>query len=307
MRKIIIDADGGTDDFLALLWLLKAEEWGEVKIEGIICTMGNTTLQHVERNTVRLLETAKRTDIPIYRGTKYQLILPNGSPRRSHGSDGFGDLEWDKEPDTSIISDVPASVAIRNIVDKHPNEISIICVGPLTNLALAIKLYDDIIPKIKDVWIMGGNYTGRGNVTQSAEHNFYVDPEAASIVLECIESPIYILPWETCLESRISTEWRHQQLGDSTPELEMVSKAEKALPRFKNPMWVSCDTFLIYCFLNPEKHITKKTPHHARVELHGNFTRGQVVLDHLRKNDHNVEIIEEFDTELFKKSLLKLK
>ncbi|KAJ8966093.1 hypothetical protein NQ317_008768 [Molorchus minor] len=179
-----------------------------------------------------------------------------------------------------------------------------ICMGPLTNLALAIKLYNDLCIKIKDVWIMGGNNTAVGNITSAAEYNFYMDPEAAYIVLESLKCPIIILPWETCLLPKISFEWRYNVLGDRTPALDLLTKAEKKV-YFNYDFWTPCDAFLCFCFLDPEKYITRKIQHHATIELHSGYTRGQVVLDHLKNKPPNVTIIENFDSQLFKDIILE--
>ncbi|KAJ8971881.1 hypothetical protein NQ314_000494 [Rhamnusium bicolor] len=254
IKRAIIDLDMGTDDYLALLILLHAEKIGELKIEAIVCSMGNTTVQNVVRNVVRLLEIVGRTDvsmlpIPIYKGVEKQFILPKQSIEKFHGEDGFGDLHHDKEPDVSIIRDTPAAIAIHDIIIKEPNQISIICVGPLTNLALAIKLYSELVSIIKEVWIMGGNHTAVGNVTSAAEYNFYVDPEAAYIVLECLKCPIFILPWEPCLLPEITFEWRYNTLGDKTPALHLLTLAEKKIYYNNYKFWLPCDAFPRFLFL----------------------------------------------------------
>ncbi|XP_072383356.1 pyrimidine-specific ribonucleoside hydrolase RihA-like [Diabrotica undecimpunctata] len=305
MRRVILDVDVGTDDYMALLHLLHAQNRGEIKIEGIVCTSGNTDLDHVVVNTVRLLELIGRTDIPVFKGARRELILLDNI-ERYHGEDGLGDLYYDSDPDLSIVSKTPAAVAIHDIVDAHPNAVSLICVGPLTNLALSLKLYDDLAAKIKDVWIMGGNYTGVGNVSRAAEFNFHVDPEAAYIALENLKCPIYVLPWETCLLPKIPLEWRFEALGNATPELTLLTKAEEIIYKKHNrEHWIPCDTFLTFAFTNPDEHIVKSSIHHASVELHGDLTRGQVVLDHLKMNQPNVVIIENIDSQLFVKEMLK--
>ncbi|XP_018577544.1 uncharacterized protein LOC108915879 [Anoplophora glabripennis] len=304
-KRIIIDVDAGTDDYLALLLLLYGERNGKVKIEAICCSMGNTSLENVVKNVVRLLETVGRTDIPVYKGANKQLILPKHPVDQFHGKDGFGDLHHDKDPDLSLVEQIPVSIALHHIISSNPNEIYLICVGPLTNLALALKLYDDLYSKIKEVWIMGGNVTAVGNVTSAAEYNFYIDPEAAYITLECLKCPIFILPWEPCLLPQIPFEWRYNVLSDKTPEMELLTRAEKKIYANNFKFWLPCDAFLVFCFLNPKKHIIKQSIHHATVELYSSYTRGQVVLDHLKNKLPNVTIVEMLDGELFKEYILK--
>ncbi|XP_056629569.1 nucleoside hydrolase-like [Diorhabda sublineata] len=309
IRRIIIDVDVGTDDFLALIYLIHADNKNKVKIEGIICSHGNTELENVVVNVVRLLELLRRTDIPVYRGAKSQLLSTKVElHKKYHGEDGFADLKHEQVPDITIVDDKLGIIALHDTVSLFPNKISLICLGPLTTLALSLKLFDDLASKLKDVWIMGGNFTGVGNWTCSAEFNFYTDPEAAYIVLESLKCPIFIFPWETCLIPKIPLDWRFSTLGTSTPELKLLAKAEQIIySMHDSEEWVPCDTFLVFCYMNPEKHINKFSLHYASVELHGTLTRGQVVLDHIKKFKPNVTIIEDIDAELFKQEMLELR
>lgn len=100
----------------------------------------------------------------------------------------------------SLIQEKHAVSAIYDIVSNNPGLITIISVGPLTNLALAYKMYPEITLQIKDIFIMGGNHLGVGNLTRTAEFNFHADPESAHIVLDKSKCVVTILPWEACLE-----------------------------------------------------------------------------------------------------------
>lgn len=102
--------------------------------------------------------------IPVYIGAHESLITSKEYSVQFHGIDGFGDLEHDTEPDLSLVKVEHAALALNRIVENNTKAISIMAVGPLTNLALAIKLNRNFGENIKDVWIMGGNYTGRANV-----------------------------------------------------------------------------------------------------------------------------------------------
>lgn len=100
----------------------------------------------------------------------------------------------------SLIQEKHAVTAINDIITNNPNVITIISVGPLTNLALAYKMYPEITSQIKEIFIMGGNHLGVGNMTRAAEFNFHADPESAHIVLDKSKCMVTILPWEACLE-----------------------------------------------------------------------------------------------------------
>lgn len=141
--------------------------------------------------------------IPVYKGS-HEAFLPTSAPDEFyHGVDGFGDLKHQHEPDLSLIRPEPALIAMRDLIVNNPKEITVIGIGPLTNIALLMRYYGDVNQNIKDLYIMGGNHLGIGNVTHSAEFNFFTDPEAAQVVLYSAECPLNLLTWETCLETKI--------------------------------------------------------------------------------------------------------
>ncbi|CAH0558071.1 unnamed protein product [Brassicogethes aeneus] len=302
-RKVVIDCDPGTDDFVALLILLHADKLKKIKIEAICCSMGNTTLDYVCKNIVRTLEMVDRTDIPVFKGSETQIIIPDKPIPVYHLEDGFGNLGHEYKPDMSIIKEKPSPIALNDILNQHPNEVSLIFLGPLTNLALALKLYPNMSDKVKDLWIMGGNgISGKGNTTPTAEYNFFVDPESVHIVLQSLACPITILPWETLLESTVSYQWRYSTLGKKSEAFKLLNRMEKAINRPNKETWRCFDAVLACAFLNPDNFITRKTKYHATIDLHEN--RGQVILN--QEKTHNVMIIEAFNTEKFKEILLKI-
>lgn len=147
-----------------------------------------------------------------------QAFIPMEHPEVPpfHGYDGFGDLEWKTQPNLSVVQSQRAAIEMQRLVLKvwnyqilydlkvkttyqqHPKQITFICCGPLSNVALAIKLYPNFGENIKEVHIMGGNYEAVGNTsTRCAEFNFYIDTEAAHIVFNSLKCPITLLPWES--------------------------------------------------------------------------------------------------------------
>lgn len=201
--SIIVDVDVGCDDAWALFVLIKAMENGLCRILAITCTNGNTSVDNVAKNVIRVLTAVGfEHKIPVYKGAVKEL-LSTKMLDQFHGVDGLSDLEWDTEPDLTLIKEDHAVNKMYQLVKENPKEISIIALGPLTNVALALRMYSDMGENIKDVFIMGGNNMGVGNTTKAAEFNFYLDPEAASIVLSTVKCPVTILPWEACLEESI--------------------------------------------------------------------------------------------------------
>lgn len=307
-RNIIVDVDAGSDDAWALLMLLKAMDSGLCNIKAITCVNGNTSLDNVVRNVFRVLKTVgKECEIPVYRGCASALLNVNDSTKPSvHGSDGFGDIFTDPV-DISQLQEKHAVNAIADLVQEHAKDIELVFVGPLTNLACAIRMYGAaFVDDVKALWIMGGNHLAIGNITKSAEFNFYSDPEAAQIVLDTLTCPIHILPWETCTERnlRIDLKWRFEVLGSiGNPVTELMNALDHKLYTSRDRIYFRpCDALLAAVFLCPEL-VEVANEWHASVELAGRHTRGQLVLDHLKANTDNVRIVERINEELFKKML----
>lgn len=174
-RRIIIDTDPGVDDAFALFLAMTSPE---LKIEAITAVAGNLPLSITLPNALRLVEIAGRTDIPVAAGASAPLA------RRLvtadvHGENGLAGAEF---PAPSL-KPVPEQAVdlLRAIIEKNPGEITLVCLGPLTNIALALQADPALAGKIAHITMMGGSISG-GNITPAAEFNFYVDPEAADIV-----------------------------------------------------------------------------------------------------------------------------
>ncbi|KAM7348053.1 nucleoside hydrolase isoform 1-T2 [Cochliomyia hominivorax] len=312
---VIFDCDGGSDDAWALLLLLKAEAENHLCILGItICGSGNTTLHNAAYNMLRILKACGRDEIPIFLGAGESLLSSHDLTKRPlfHGKDGFGDvLPQDEDIDVQeMVEGEHAVAAINQFCIENPRQVTIIAVGPLTNIALCYSMYgQEFSFNIKDLYIMGGNHQGVGNFSRAAEFNFFADPEAAHIVLTKSKCPITILPWEPCMPDRffICIKWRLEQFGSKAAQnpavdlLNLVEAAQYLPPGYKT--WNPCDAMLVAAFLFNTKIILKQSLWHCVVDLNGH-TRGQMVLDHLQevdKNPKNVRIIELIDAEYFRK------
>ncbi|XP_037937927.1 inosine-uridine preferring nucleoside hydrolase-like [Teleopsis dalmanni] len=313
---VVFDCDIGTDDAWALIMLVKGESLsekvlsngpGKYKILGVTCVHGNTDVDNGTNNALRVLDSLDRNDIPVYKGCGVP-ILPRTWKRRRHfhGMDGFGDLQHEKDIDMSLIRQEHAVTAMYNIACKHPKQVDFLLLGPLTNFATCVNMYGDkFLDNIRNVYIMGGNFRGKGNITKSAEFNFMMDPEAAHIVLSrCLNTPITILPWETCIDGDfgITLKWRFEELGsNSSKEIQLMNYVESAilLPKgFVN--WIVCDAILVAAYLFPHLAIASSRQYHVTVELTGTHTRGQMVLDHLRLTESNAKIITQIDKKHYK-------
>ncbi|XP_077235817.1 uridine-ribohydrolase 1 [Tasmannia lanceolata] len=178
VEKIIIDTDPGIDDSMAILMAFQTPE---LEVLGLTTIFGNVSTTDATRNALLLCEIAGCPEIPVAEGSHEPL--KGGLPRIAdfvHGSDGLGNIFLPLPKGNKI--DKNASEFLVDKVSEFPGVVSILALGPLTNLALAIKRDSTFASKVKRVVILGGAFFASGNVTPAAEANIYGDPEAADIV-----------------------------------------------------------------------------------------------------------------------------
>ncbi len=178
VKKIVIDTDPGVDDSLAIFVALNSPE---LQVLGLTTIFGNAETTTCTENALRLLEIAERTDIPVAEGSHLPL---NGNLRGAatfvHGEDGQGNAELPLPTTKSL--EVDAITFLKETIETHPNEIILVPIGPLTNIANLLVEHPGIDEKIKEIVLMGGNAQSSGNATPTAEANILNDPEAADIV-----------------------------------------------------------------------------------------------------------------------------
>ena len=187
-KRIIIDTDPGVDDALAFLLALASPE---VKLEALTTTQGNVTLEKATRNALSVLELCHASHIPVARGSLLPLVQPLRASADVHGESGIGNSRL-PEPKTQPVSQHAVDYLIERVL-AEPNEISIFPIGPLTNLAMAIRKEPRFARAVKELVIMGGAILEHGNITPLAEFNIYVDPHAAHIVFHA-GIPITLIP-----------------------------------------------------------------------------------------------------------------
>ena len=176
-KKILIDTDPGIDDSLAILLALASPE---LSLEGISVVHGNCSLEQATRNGLSVLELARATHIPLATGCELPLVQPSLLAPETHGNTGLGYAKL-PEPRIKPTSQHGTDFLIERILSS-PGEITLVAVGPLTNVALAIRKEPRIVGALKELVIMGGAIRYEGNTTALAEFNTFVDPHAAHIV-----------------------------------------------------------------------------------------------------------------------------
>ena len=176
-KRILIDTDPGIDDSLAILLALASPE---ISLEGLSVVHGNCSLEQATINSLSILELVDASHIPVARGCELPLVQPSLLAPETHGSTGLGYAKL-PQPQTSSIRQHGSDFLIERIL-SNPGEITLVAIGPLTNIALAIRQEPRIVNALKELIIMGGAIRHEGNTTALAEFNTYVDPHAAYIV-----------------------------------------------------------------------------------------------------------------------------
>ncbi len=176
-RRIIIDTDPGIDDALAILLAIASPE---VELEALTVVHGNCSVDQGVVNALGLLELAGAAHIPVARGAERPLVQPLLLAAETHGGAGLGYADL-PAPETAPVGQPAAELLIERLM-AAPGEITLVAVGPLTNLALALRLEPRLVGAVKEVFIMGGAIRHEGNTTPLSEFNIYCDPHAAHIV-----------------------------------------------------------------------------------------------------------------------------
>jgi inosine-uridine nucleoside N-ribohydrolase len=202
ITRMIIDADTGIDDALAILYAVRSPR---IRLEGITACFGNIGTVQAAENTLRLLELAQPGhSIPVAVGAHKPLVRPLGEYSvHVHGANGIGGVELPPAPQRPI--DEPGPEFLVRMANENPGELTLVTMGRLTNLALALELDPSIKDKLKSVVVMGGTVFAPGNVTPVAEANLWGDPEAADKVFTS-GLPVVMVGLDVTLKTRITRE-----------------------------------------------------------------------------------------------------
>ncbi len=175
-KKVILDTDPGTDDALAMLLAFNSPE---LQVEAITVVAGNMTADAGLENALKITSLVGRCDVPVAKGAIRPLLQELNTGKFWNGANGLGGAELPAAKCHAAPEFAPD--LIIQLVHKYPHQITLIPVGPLTNIAIAVAKDPAIVPLVKEVVLMGGGITG-GNVTAVSEYNIHSDPEAAAMV-----------------------------------------------------------------------------------------------------------------------------
>ncbi|CCV12247.1 nucleoside hydrolase [Mesorhizobium sp. STM 4661] len=188
-RKIIIDADPGQDDAVAILLALASQE---IQVLGVTTVAGNVQLALTEKNARKICELAGKTETKVFAGASCPLVRPLVTAEEWHGEAGLGGPTL-PEPLMPLQKLHAVDFIVQALMNEDPGTVSLCLLGPLTNMALALIREPLISSRIDQIVLMGGGFFTGGNVTPAAEFNIYVDPHAADIVFRS-GVPIVVMP-----------------------------------------------------------------------------------------------------------------
>ena len=218
-RKIIIDTDPGIDDAMAIFFALKSPEF---EVLGLTSIFGNASTATCTTNALRLLEIAGRSDIPVAAGAPHPLDRPfKGAADFVHGADGQGNVSL-PDPQTQPIGQRAHEFIIDTVL-AQPGEVTLVPLGPLTNIALALQLEPNLATAIAEIVLMGGNAFCPGNASPTAEANIINDPAAADIVFGA-DCPIVMCGLDVTEKINMSSAFLAQFADIDTPEAQHIAR-----------------------------------------------------------------------------------
>jgi len=273
---LLIDTDPGVDDALALLMAF-ADERHEVI--GLTVAAGNVGLEYTVRNALKLCEVAGRGDVPVFAGTPDPLVYPAEDAAHVHGRDGFGDVDL---PHAARQAETEhAALAILRLSHEYAGELLLVALGPLTNIALALKLDPTLPQRVKRFLVMGGAINGHGNITPVAEFNIAFDPEAAHIVFTSFPH-IEVADWEATIAHGMlhrSVETWLAADSDKARFYELISRKTRLWSEdSRGEHWYAADALAMAWALQPDG-ATQLEQRPLSIELTGARTRGATVVD----------------------------
>jgi purine nucleosidase len=278
MRKFLIDTDTASDDAVALIMALKTPD---VHVEAITVVSGNVSLAQATENALYTVELCG-ANVPVFMGADRPLKCEPSHAEWFHGADGFGNLRL---PPAKLRAQKEHAVdAIVRVLRATPS-IEVVTLGPLTNIAMALKRDPTIVSNVKRCIVMGGNPCCEGNVTPAAEYNIWCDPEAARTVFNS-GMPIELIGWQLCRGEAnlgirdiahvrsLGTKLAHFALDINRTAMEANRKQSGeigiALP----------DPVAMAVAIDPTIAI-ESSDHRVEIECQSELTRGMTVVDRL--------------------------
>ena len=298
---MLIDTDPGVDDALAILIAHDQLARSAGEVVGLSIAAGNVGLGHTVANALKLVEViGART--PVFAGCPSPLVHASADAAYVHGNDGFGDTGY--QPAALRAETEHAALAILRLSHEYSGELTLIALGPLTNIALALRLDPTLSQRVKKFVIMGGAATGRGNFQRvPTEFNVGFDPEAAHIVFS--EWPHFVLvDWEATVRHGIGFDRIDRYIGANSERARFYASITRKTREWTRaegrPKMLIADALAMAVALEPDI-VARSEERFVAVELDGKLTRGATVVDwesRLGKTP-NAQIVLDVDQERF--------
>jgi pyrimidine-specific ribonucleoside hydrolase len=296
MQRILIDTDPGVDDALAILYAMRSPE---LHIEAITTVCGNVPVTQGTQNLLTILEVLDLEEFPlIAQGEAQPLVKPLVTAAHVHGDDGLGNVSQLRNTDGSPlyppahtnISSTSGVDLILEMVTRYPDELTLVALGPLTNIAKAIRKDAAKMQRLQKIVLMGGAFEEYGNVTTTAEFNIFVDPHAAHEVFQ-FDVPIHIVPLDATHQVVLTGERLHAET-DKRPDRisQFLKDATQACMEFYRQhvgFWGFHihDALPIGMLTHPEHF--ESVAADVQVETEGTITNGMTVADLRPERQHS--------------------
>jgi pyrimidine-specific ribonucleoside hydrolase len=271
---VILDVDTGVDDAYALLF---AAMHPGLDLRAVTCVAGNVDVDQVVVNTATVLAAAGAPDVPIGRGADRPLLAAARSARHVHGHDGLGDLGWPPAP----VGSVPAAIdLLRTTLRAADEPVTVVTLAPMTNIALLLRAYPEVISSIERIVFMGGSALA-GNATAAAEFNIWHDPESAAVVLDAAaqaDLAVTMYGLDVFYGPSLDAAQADALDGDTPARRLAAALMRFSLGRYADQSRATIgDAGAVCAVVDPHALTTQRMP--VRVELAGAWTRGQTVVD----------------------------
>lgn len=302
---LVIDTDTAADDCFALLVGLLDPR---ADLLGITIVAGNVSFDQQVHNALLTLGLAGRLgEIPVHLGARTPLTREWRSASEVHG-DGVGGLR--RPEDDHAPAEEEAVDALIRLAREHRGELSIVAIGPLTNIALAVQKDPEFAANVGHLYVMGGSINGRGNITPAAEYNIYVDPEAADVVFSAGFEDVVVISWDPLTLTDVIFSQEHVDRIDAlgTPLSSFFVRANQATFDFDLSVGIGgsthCDSISVLLSIDRSFALSERR-YLLQVETQGELTRGATVFD-WKSSETNVTAIEHIDSERFFQYMLSM-
>lgn len=299
-RKIIIDTDPGQDDAFAILFALGSP--AELEVVALTTVGGNVPVSKTSYNARQIVELAGRPDVPVYAGCSRPIIRPLLTAEYVHGPSGLDGVTL-PEPAQPLRNQHAVNYLVETLMAAPEGDLTICTLGPMTNLAMAMVLEPRIVPRIREVVLMGGGFFEGGNATPAAEFNIYVDPHAASVVFDS-GAPVTMAPIDCTYTAQATPEWLQQlRATGSRTAIEAANMADfyrrYGSHKFKTEARPIHDACVTGYLLAPQLYEQKQC--NVTIEISSPDTIGMTIIDwwDVTKKRKNCNVLRRVDADGF--------